>query len=72
MKVSIIPEKCIACGLCQTYSNRFDYHDDGIVKFADSDLLEQTFPDSDKDTFCCQILSNQSSYNLVGAFLSDL
>lgn len=50
MKVSIIPEKCIACGLCQTYSNRFDYHDDGIVKFADSDLLEQTVLDSDKDT----------------------
>ena len=50
MKVSIIPEKCITCGLCQTYSNRFDYHDDGIVKFADSDLLEQTVPDSDKDT----------------------
>ncbi|HHH5540376.1 TPA: 4Fe-4S binding protein, partial [Streptococcus pyogenes] len=21
MKVSIIPEKCIACGLCQTYSS---------------------------------------------------
>ncbi|MEE0585086.1 MAG: 4Fe-4S binding protein, partial [Streptococcus salivarius] len=20
MKVSLIPEKCIACGLCQTYS----------------------------------------------------
>ena len=50
MKVSIIPEKCIACGLCQTYSDRFDYHDDGIVKFANSDSLEQTFPDSDKDT----------------------
>ena len=50
MKVSIIPEKCIACGLCQTYSNRFDYHDDGIVKFADSDLLGQTVPGSDKDT----------------------
>ncbi|SEI40712.1 ferredoxin [Streptococcus sp. 45] len=50
MKVSIIPERCIACGLCQTYSNRFDYHDDGIVKFSDSDSLEQTIPDSDKDT----------------------
>ncbi|HEO7262617.1 TPA: 4Fe-4S binding protein, partial [Streptococcus agalactiae] len=21
MKVALIPEKCIACGLCQTYSN---------------------------------------------------
>ncbi|HEK9157643.1 TPA: ferredoxin, partial [Streptococcus equi subsp. equi] len=37
MKVSILPEKCIACGLCQTYSALFDYHDDGIVKLAQSD-----------------------------------
>ncbi|MGT2828458.1 ferredoxin [Streptococcus hillyeri] len=50
MKVSIIPEKCIACGLCQTYSAAFDYHDDGIVKFTDSDLLTQQFDDSDNDT----------------------
>lgn len=50
MKVSIIPEKCIACGLCQTYSATFDYHDDGIVKFTDSDLLTQQFDDSDNDT----------------------
>ncbi len=50
MKVSIIPEKCIACGLCQTYSKVFDYHDDGIVKFADSDELEKDVPNSDQDT----------------------
>ena len=29
MKVSLIPEKCIACGLCQTYSPVFDYDDGG-------------------------------------------
>ncbi|MBS4823251.1 MAG: ferredoxin, partial [Streptococcus salivarius] len=29
MKVSLIPEKCIACGLCQTYSPVFDYDDEG-------------------------------------------
>lgn len=45
MKVSLIPEKCIACGLCQTYSDVFDYHDDGIVKFSDSDQLTQEFSD---------------------------
>lgn len=45
MKVSLIPEKCIACGLCQTYSDAFDYHDDGIVKFTDSDALVAEFPD---------------------------
>lgn len=50
MKVSIIPEKCIACGLCQTYSKRFDYQDDGIVKFADSPLLSLTISETDQDT----------------------
>ncbi|WP_029238488.1 ferredoxin, partial [Streptococcus sobrinus] len=45
MKVSIIPEKCIACGLCQTYSAAFDYHDNGIVKFTDSDQLSKILPD---------------------------
>lgn len=44
MKVSIIPEKCIACGLCQTYSSIFDYHDDGIVKFKDNDKLVDDLP----------------------------
>lgn len=50
MKVSIIPEKCIACGLCQTYSNVFNYHDDGIVKFSDSDNLEKEIANTDNDT----------------------
>ncbi len=50
MKVSIIPEKCIACGLCQTYSNVFDYHDDGIVKFSDSDNLEKEIANTNNDT----------------------
>ena len=35
MKVTLIPERCIACGLCQTYSELFDYHDNGIVRFYD-------------------------------------
>ncbi|MBF0699646.1 ferredoxin [Streptococcus danieliae] len=39
MKVTLIPERCIACGLCQTYSDVFDYHDNGIVKFYQSDQL---------------------------------
>lgn len=47
MKVSIIPEKCIACGLCQTYSDEFDYYDNGIVKFLDSEDLEKNLPDDD-------------------------
>lgn len=50
MKVSIIPEKCIACGLCQTYSSLFDYHDDGIVKLAQSLETSQVIEPSDKDT----------------------
>ncbi|MTB64808.1 ferredoxin [Streptococcus sp. zg-86] len=35
MKIKLYPEKCIACGLCQTISDVFDYDDDGIVLFAD-------------------------------------
>ena len=45
MKIQLIPEKCIACGLCQTYSTIFDYDDDGIVIFADHSKLEGQFPD---------------------------
>ncbi|GGE27973.1 ferredoxin [Streptococcus himalayensis] len=42
MKIKLIPERCIACGLCQTYSDLFDYHDNGIVKFhQEDDLLEK-------------------------------
>ncbi len=45
MKVTLIPERCIACGLCQTYSELFDYHDNGIVKFShDDQLLETKIP----------------------------
>ena len=42
MKVRIIPEKCIACGLCQTYSALFDYDDEGIVVLANTDAKEMT------------------------------
>ncbi|EJN93616.1 ferredoxin [Streptococcus ratti] len=45
MKVAIIPEKCIACGLCQTYSDVFDYDDDGIVKFSGTSENVKTFID---------------------------
>ncbi|AER16941.1 TPA: ferredoxin [Streptococcus suis] len=42
MKVKLIPERCIACGLCQTYSSLFDYDDDGIVVFSDDSQFEKT------------------------------
>ena len=45
MKVTLIPDRCIACGLCQTYSELFDYHDNGIVKFTEEDdRLEKEVP----------------------------
>ena len=45
MKITLIPERCIACGLCQTYSELFDYHDNGIVRFYDNpDQLERETP----------------------------
>lgn len=47
MKVQLIPEKCIACGLCQTYSNIFDYDDEGIVILADSPLEQSATFEND-------------------------
>lgn len=43
MKTRIIPEKCIACGLCQVLAPQtFDYTDNGIVLFAtDPNSLEK-------------------------------
>ena len=35
--LEIIPENCIACGLCALYApDLFDYDNDGIVIFVDS------------------------------------
>ena len=48
MKIRLIPERCIACGLCQAYSELFDYHDNGIVRFFDDpEQLEKEIPCSD-------------------------
>ena len=42
MKIRLVPQPCIACRLCQTYSELFDYHDNGIVRFYDeSEQLER-------------------------------
>ena len=49
MKITLIPERCIACGLCQTYSDLFDYHDNGIVHFYDDpNQLERDVPASEE------------------------
>ncbi|HFI0578394.1 TPA: ferredoxin [Streptococcus suis] len=42
MNIKLIPERCIACGLCQTYSSLFDYDDEGIVIFSGSNDLEKS------------------------------
>lgn len=46
MKIRLYPEKCIACGLCQTFSSVFDYDDEGIVLLSDRPDLEGEFPDN--------------------------
>ena len=49
MKITLIPDRCIACGLCQTYSDLFDYHDNGIVRFYDDpNQLEKDVPSSEE------------------------
>ncbi|MFD2305571.1 ferredoxin [Enterococcus termitis] len=44
MLCKIIPEKCIACGLCQVYAPEiFDYDDDGLVILARDHSAHQEF-----------------------------
>ena len=51
MLCKIIPEKCIACGLCQIKAPElFDYYDNGLVKFKDTDSLEKEFPEPIPET----------------------
>ncbi|MDT2815891.1 ferredoxin [Vagococcus carniphilus] len=46
MLCKIIPNKCIACGLCQIKApDIFDYHDNGIVLFAKTTEEAITIPD---------------------------
>ena len=41
MQSRLVPEKCIACGLCQVYApNIFDYDDRGIVLLKTSRMLD--------------------------------
>ncbi|WP_321383712.1 ferredoxin [uncultured Enterococcus sp.] len=49
MECKIIPEKCIACGLCQVYAPEiFDYTEDGIVLFLNEpDTLSLSIDDKD-------------------------
>jgi ferredoxin len=44
---TIVPEECIACGLCAVYAPElFDYDDDGLVKFVgSSDLVKEISAD---------------------------
>ena len=43
MIIEIFPERCIACGLCRTYNEAFDYDIDGLVCF-DNDETRLTMP----------------------------
>lgn len=47
----IVPERCIACGLCALYApDIFDYDDNGIVLFAQETKARQQFiPDKEQD-----------------------
>lgn len=44
MKCEIVPERCIACGLCQALAPQFfDYTDEGIVTFIGEPQALQEF-----------------------------
>lgn len=43
-RCKIIPEQCIACGLCAIYAPEiFDYDEDGIVQFTYNSTAQQQF-----------------------------
>jgi len=43
-RCKIVPERCIACGLCALYApNTFDYDEDGIVLFIQEPNARQQF-----------------------------
>lgn len=44
MQCKIVPEECIACGLCQLIAPAvFDYNDEGIVHFRDEPTASHQF-----------------------------
>lgn len=45
MIIQILPEQCIACGLCHTYNPIFDYDVDGLVQFNTDDTILDLAPD---------------------------
>lgn len=45
MKIQIIPEQCIACGLCHTYNSIFNYDIDGLVHFDTGETELETTAD---------------------------
>ena len=46
MMIKIIPDKGIACGLCNLHvAEVFDYHDNRIVKFYDTEEVQKEFSD---------------------------
>ncbi|GFH40156.1 ferredoxin [Lactococcus insecticola] len=51
MLIQILPENCIACGLCHTYNPIFDYNDEGLVQFATAaDTLELALPFAENES----------------------
>ncbi|GCF92786.1 ferredoxin [Enterococcus florum] len=51
MKCEILPEQCIACGLCQTIApSFFDYTDEGIVVFVgEAKAMQEFVPVSEEE-----------------------
>lgn len=45
MNIKIFPERCIACGLCRTYNEVFDYDIDGLVCFNNAETSLVMTPD---------------------------
>ncbi|MGX7329232.1 ferredoxin [Enterococcus bulliens] len=48
---TLIPERCIACGLCAVYAPQvFDYDEEGIVLFKEEPHAKKQFIPTDEST----------------------
>jgi ferredoxin len=66
MKCEIIPERCIACGLCQTIAPEiFDYTDDGLVLFVGEPEANHEFIPEDQQEAVIQSAKRCPSHAIL-------
>ncbi len=66
----IVPERCIACGLCNVYAPQiFDYDEEGIVLFTQNPRAHQQFIQNEEKE---QVLTAYKKCPTRAILLADL